>query len=308
MLLFRKVVGEVFNQLGGTLGVVSPVQHKIRVVCQHLKSCRPAYGVNPVLQRLRRDFPALLAQHLGGLNHHRCVSLLVGTQQRQSVGCPLIGKHLAFQAVKFRCNLRKVRCTERSFLFPADVSDHFLCFPALLIEHTVTALLDDPGLFPRNLGNAASQNLCVIQPDVHDYAHFRLFHNIGGVEPAAEPGFQHDDVTFFLRKPEKGARRHHLKSSGVVLRFLCRCPDSRGNLCQSLIADFLPVHLHPLVEAVQIGGGEKSRAIPRRLQHRSAHSRAASLAVGPGDMDAPQLFLRLAQGCEKPAEALQSPL
>ena len=135
----------------------------------------------------------------------------------------------------------------------------------------------------------------MVEADVHDDRGLGRFDDVGRVEAAAEADLQHDDIAFLLRVPQQRRGGHKLKLRRVIGHRVGRDLHERHIRCEHIVVDLLAVYLHALVEAPEIGRGEKAGAVARLAQHRGRHGRAAALAVGAGDVDEFQPLLRVAQ-------------
>ena len=104
-----EVVLKTFAQGGRALRIVSPVEHKPRIIrVQHLKSCRPCNGIKPRLHCLIVDIPPQLAQN-GYRFEHRCgIVQLMLAEKRNGVACTAIRKHLTVDRVKLNAYIVKV--------------------------------------------------------------------------------------------------------------------------------------------------------------------------------------------------------
>ena len=252
-----------------------------------------------MLHILLGQLPASAAQDLRRLNDHSGVFPLVGAQQGDGVGVSLVGKDLALKAVKLGLDGRKIRNGQCGARFGAAVPDDPGDALALLVQNTGAAGLDDPRLFGGDLFHRVPQNLGVVKADVHNDRDLRPGDDVCGVEPAAQTGLQHHDIAACLRIPQHGGGGHQLKFGGVVLHLLRRDTHPGDNVRQNFVSDLFPVDLHPLIEAVEIGGGKKPGFIASGLQHRGKHGGTAALAVGARNMDKLQPVLRVAQGVQQ---------
>ena len=144
----------------------------------------------------------------------------------------------------------------------------------------------------------------MVQADVHYHGDLRGVYHVGGVQPAPQARLQHGDIAALLLEPQQGRRRHQLKLRGVLLHGLRRRLYPGDYIRQGLVLYLLAVYLHALVEAEQIGGGEKPRFVAAALEHRGEKGGAAALAVGAGDM---YIFLTLL-GPAQPFQQLPHPL
>ena len=77
-------------------------------------------------------------------------------------------------------------------------------------------------------------------------------------------------------------------------------------LHQFFVRDLHTVHLNALIEAVDKRRGVQTCLIARSLQAGRHHGGSAALAVGACNMDEFQLFVRVAQRCQKGAGAGQA--
>ena len=260
-----------------------------------LKAAGPADGVDAVLHVALLQLPALTAQHLHHLQGGSGIFQLMPAQQGQGVQLPLVCKALAIETVKLAVDLVKVGNAQAGAQGGAALPHYVHHALLLLVKHAVTAGLDDSRLLGGDLFHRVPQDLGVVQADIHDHRGLRRSNDIGGVQPAAQSRLQHHNVALFLLKPQESGGGHHLKLRGVILHCVGGGLHQGHHLCQSLIPDGLAVDLHPLIEAGQIGGGEKAGAVAAAFHHRGEHGGAAALAVGAGNVDELQGILGAAQ-------------
>ena len=285
---------------------MAPVHDEGRLLAHQLKAGRPDRGVEPVLHGVAGDPPASGAQHLHRLQHHGGVAELMLPQQGQGVGLALIQEALPLQAVKLRRKPGEVRDAQAGAHLPGLLPEDLQHALPLLIGHRLAAGLEDPGLLGGDLLQGVPQHGGVIQADVHEHGSLGGSDDVGGVQPAAQAHLQHHDVTAPVGKPAQGRGGDELKLRGVVCHGLGQGAEPGHQLRQLPVRNLLPVHLHPLVKAEEIGGGVKPCAIARGLENRGQHGRAAPLAVGAGDVDEFQPVLgpaQLLQQLLRPAEA-----
>ena len=131
------------------------------------------------------------------------------------------------------------------------------------VQHRLAAGLDDAGLGGGDLLHGIAQIGHVIQTDVAQHGGLRCGDGVGGVELAAHAHLAHHDVALTPGKPCEGDGGHHLKLRGVVSHAVRQRPHLLRDGAQLFVGDGLTVHLHPLVEAEDVGRCVQSRAIPR---------------------------------------------
>jgi hypothetical protein len=73
-------------------------------------------------------------------------------------------------------------------------------------------------------------------------------------------------------------------------------PDQPGEVG---LRDHLPVDLDPLADVGQVRAGVQPDLVVVRLQHGRDHGAGAALALGAGDVDGPELLVRVAQLLEQ---------
>ena len=141
----------------------------------------------------------------------------------------------------------------------------------LLRDHRAHTRLEDTRLFTGDLLNRRTQPLRVIQRNRRDDGKRRARHDVGGVEPSAEPYFQDQDIGRTLGKGEKSRRRRDLEKSHDIAGVGVLNPRQVVHKCGlsdrcSLVAG--PGEFDPLMEANEMRGGVDVHASAGRLQHR----------------------------------------
>ncbi len=111
----------------------------------------------------------------------------------------------------------------------------------------------------------------------------RVFDDIGGIQPAAEPGLDQGEIGRFAGKGKKRRRRGNFE----------KC-DGRGTvgglaidqqLGEMIIADRASGGLDAFIETYQVGRGVDMGLEPSFLGHGLHEGDGRALAIGAGDMD-----------------------
>jgi hypothetical protein len=137
-----------------------------------------------------------------------------------------------------------------------------------------------------------------------DRGHAGLRDHVGRIEPAAESGFEQQDVGRLAREAEEGGRGGDLEigDRGPAVGRLASL-EQRG---QVGFGDRAAGQADALVKAHQVRRGVDLHALAGCLQHGAQEGERRALAVGAGDVDhRRQLFLGVAEACEQaldPAE------
>jgi len=153
--------------------------------------------------------------------------------------------------------------------------------------------LDDAGLLERDERQRMAQQLDMVVAQAGD-ARDRRVNDVGRIQPAAQPHFEHGPFDALLRKVLECQRGHYLERR-----------DARRRLDDGLAAlqqvDQLGLRHQPAVQAdalakgVQVRGGVQPRAIARSSQHRFDHRRRRAFALRARDVDAAEALMRPAQ-------------
>ena len=146
-----------------TLGVMATVNDEVGISASQLQPSRPLAVCQPTLDRLIRDLPSLLPQAPNNVQSGDRVIPLVFSQQRNTerTGIP-IGEHLPVQSNRLYLQGIRGRHGEGDRQFSADALHHFFSFPALVIQHTAAAGLQDAGLLLRDQRHRIAQLLGVL--------------------------------------------------------------------------------------------------------------------------------------------------
>ena len=165
--------------------------------------------------------------------------------------------------------------------------DHRQRLAHLAGDHRRHAALEDAGFFRGDLLDGIAEEIAMIDRHRRDDAHKRPLDHIGGVEPAAEPDFEKQDVGRVAREQQKRRR-------GLDLEYRDRRVAVPGfafgqRLGQRGIVDELAAAVaadaEALVETDQIGRGIDMHALAGRFQDRAHEGDGRAFAVGAGDMD-----------------------
>ena len=174
------------------------------------------------------------------------------------------------------------------------------------VAHHRAARLDDARLGGGNIGQRGAQLPDVVHTQRGDHGALRILDDVGGIQRAAQPHFQHHDVALFAGKIQHPQRGDDLELGGHIGHGVGGRLHPLHQLHQFFVRDLLPVHLNPLIEAVDEGRGEQAHPVPGCLQAGRQHGRRAALAVGARHMDEPELFVRVAQSGQQGAGAAQA--
>ena len=115
--------------------------------------------------------------------------------------------------------------------------------------------LEDTGLLSGNLLDRVAEEFGVVQGEARDHARERTLHDIGGVEPPAEPDFEQENIGPMPREQQKRRRRLDLKHGDRRVAVRAFAFDERAG--KFIVGDqFAAVRAadpEALVEAHQIG-------------------------------------------------------
>ena len=288
---------------------MASVYNKYRVPAQHLEPGGPAGRGNALPDGGVRDIPAPLPEDGHGLQHHGGVVELVASCQRNlQIGPWTIGEALSIQSEFTGHDLREVGTAQGRALLPASLRKDLVGIGVAAVADHRAAGLDDPGLGPGDVRHRGAQLLHVVQPHGGDHRRLRHVDDVGGVQLPAHAHLQHHDLAVFLPEILHGQGGYQLELRRGVLHGVGVGLDTFGQLRQGLVRDLPPVHLHPLVEAVDEGGGVEANPVTGVFQNRRQHGGGGALAVGTGDVDEFQPFVGIAQLSQKLLGPLQPQL
>ena len=203
-------------------------------------------------------------------------------------------EHLTFQASGNLSQTLEIRLFQRYISLGANPFKNRFHGRLATIDNSSAVFFENTGFGFCNFLQGIAQNFRMIQTDVGDHRSFGSFDHIGGIKSAAHPHFQHHDVAVFPQEIFKSNTADQLKFRGTFLHGLGQRLHIFGDGSQILIRDLYPIHLHPLVEAVDIRGGIQAGTVAGFSQDGSGHGSGAALAVGSGNVDELQLLLRIA--------------
>ena len=124
----------------------------------------------------------------------------------------------------------------------------------------------------------------MIQANVGNDSDFGSFDDISCIKGAAHTDFQDYDITLLAHEILKGNAAHQLELGGRFLHGIRQGFDIFCDSHQFFIRDLYTVHLHPLVEAVDIRRGVQASTVSGFAENRCCHSSGAAFTVGSGDM------------------------
>jgi len=171
--------------------------------------------------------------------------------------------------------------------------------PVSLIRHDSgengDAGFDDPRLFPGDFPDGVAEVGLMVEGDAGDDRSERS-DDVGGVEPAAHPRLPDDDVHARAGEDHRGKDGGEFKigegetAPGVGAR---RIGQLRRDRRVILFRNREPVDPEALPDVNQVGRGVESGGEPRAAQHAFEHGAHGALAVGSGDVEEGELFLRV---------------
>ena len=186
---------------------------------------------------------------------------------------------------------------------------HRLGFRPLPREYRRDAALQNPGLLGGDGFDGVAQEDLVIHVDGRDHGEHRLDY-IGRVQPPAQADFDHRRLDAQLAKQPERHGGDGLKVAGMRVEI-----ERPGGLMDHIerprklrLRHRDAVDLNTLGGFDQVGRGEQPGADARRPQARGDHGAGGTFAVGPGHVDHAVRLLRIAQGGENRADAVQAQL
>ena len=291
---------------------MSAIDDEQRLPGNDIKPSRPAYIPDSVPDILFGDLPALFYQRVNDRQHNRSVVKLMIPQQRQHQILALSAvKDLPLQRVPNQPQGFKIRLFQTDVFLRADPLKNRLHRGSTAVNHGMSILFEDPGLGFGNFFHGVAQVLRVIQTDVGDHRHLRRFNDIGGVQRAAHANLQNHNVAVFPAEKFKGNAGNQFKLRRGFLHGIRQGFYVFRHLRQLFIGDLHAVHLHPLMEAVDIGRGVEACPVTGFPQNGGSHRGGASLSVGSGNVDKFQFLLgvsHLFQQGLRPSQSGNAPL
>ena len=136
----------------------------------------------------------------------------------------------------------------------------------------------------------------------------RIFDNVGGIQSSAQADLQNDHVTTATVEILKRNSGNQLKLGRLVLHCIRNRANAGGDFCQGIVINVHSVYTHTLVKRNDIRRGIKACAIARMAEDTLQHSAGRALAVGPCNVDKPQVILRISKCFAQLCYALQARL
>ena len=274
---------------------------------QQFKAARPLHGLQSGADGAFRHVPAFGPQHPQGGDGHRRVAGLVAADE---------GQVHPVQPVKIKGDCVQISTVDLQFveihfgqgriLLCSHPPDDRIGLRDPAVAHHRAARLDDARLGGGNIGQRGAQLPDVVHTQRGDHGALRLLDDVGGIQRAAQPHFQHHDIALFAGKIQHPQRGDDLELGGHIGHGVGGRLHPLHQLHQFFVRDLLPVHLDPLVEPVDEGRGEQAHPVPGCLQAGRQHGRRAALAVGARHMDEAELLVGVAQRGQQGAGAAQA--
>ena len=165
-------------------------------------------------------------------------------------------------------------------------------------RHDWHAGFDDAGFFGGDFFEGVAEPLLMIEGDVGDDAGQRR-DDVGRIEPSAEAGFPNHEVAFLFAKKFQRHHRDDFKKrrvmvGGKLFQQRLQFRDEPDNL---VFGNKLPVELNPFAEGNQMWRGEQPDAQAGRAVNAFEHGAGRAFAIGAGDVDEAEFFLRITREC-----------
>ncbi|MPM21906.1 hypothetical protein SDC9_68356 [bioreactor metagenome] len=271
-------------------------QHQ-RVPLQHLEPPRPNDRVQTRPHgRFRYFISSVLSQYIHGVQRHGGIFILIVADQPQAQVSPVpIIQRLPVQSARTQHLRLRVRDPQSAAPLFAGPAHHSLHLRRLSGENHIRAGFDDAGFLSGDLFKSVSQHLRVLQGDVGDHRRIRRVDDVGGIQASAQTHLQNHHVAVFLLEIQKRHGGNPLKFRGRVRHFLSNRLHLLRKPGQFVIGDIRTVHLHPLVDAEEMGGRIKSRGISGAGQNLGQHGADGAFSIRTRHMDEPQLLLGIVQ-------------
>ena len=171
---------------------------------------------------------------------------------------------------------------------------------------------DDGGLFSGDGCQRGAQIGGVVQADSGDDGGDRGGNDVGGIQAAAHAHFDDGEIRRLFLEIKEGHGGFNLEARGLGMPV----PDhgfrrqadlfSHGN--QGGIGNGPAIQPDAFVEGFQGWGGVEAHPVTGAGQDGRGHGGGGALAVGAGDVDAPQVLLGIAQIMEEGADGFQPQL
>ena len=308
---------ELFGHVGDAVGVVPRVAYDERIFTQLL----PASRQRGDGRRIARPFEEGTA---GDRQRGLLVQEIDRRRGRQDIMALVIARkvevYLEFAVVAHAVHAEVLppfpatALLAREYLFGiddfrfvgrSDLLEHFVVAHIALADHDRDALLDDSGFFGCDLLERVAQQRRMLQPDVGDDAYDR-YDDIRGVESSAQSRFDHRDLDVALCEVVESQCRGHFEErqfqlDHLVVVFVHEVHDL-------LFGNHLAVDADAFGEILQVGRGEKPRAVAGLLQYRGDDMRYGTFAVRARHVDREEIALGVADVAAECGDALQSRL
>ena len=151
-------------------------------------------------------------------------------------------------------------------------------------------MLEDAGLFRRDMGQSGAKLGRVVEADAGDGGHVWTNH-VCAVQPAAKTGFDDRDVDLMIGKILKRDCGQHVEIGRRGLD-----PGDRGlhqpnQAGETSLRDHFAINDNSFPNINQMGAGVEADLVSIRLKHCGDHRASASLAFSSSNMDRTEMFL-----------------
>ena len=165
--------------------------------------------------------------------------------------------------------------------------------------------LGDSGFLGGDLLERAAEIGLMVEREAGDRGDQRAVDDVGRVEAAAEPDFEDQGVGgHALEREERRGRGDFEETRLHALGGVDHFGEERG---QCVVVDQRPGKPDALVEADEVGAGERVDAVPGGFERGAQEGAGRALAVGPRDMEhRRQAVVRIAETAEQGEDALEA--
>ena len=166
------------------------------------------------------------------------------------------------------------------------------------------AAAENPGLLAGDFAERVAEKRLMVEIDRRHHGGEGRFHDIGGVETAAEPDFDDGVVGGRFGEGEIGGAGRRLKIGEHVVAH--RRIDAPQRVDQRRVGNLFAGDDNALVEAHQMRGGVDVYGMSGGLKDRAQEGDGRALAVGAGDMkERRQRLLRIAETGQRRLDAVE---
>ena len=159
----------------------------------------------------------------------------------------------------------------------------------------------DAGYFFGDAVEGVAQQILVVDTDAGDADDLRG-NDVGAVQPSAQDGFDNGDIHLMIAEMQKRNGREDFKKGRPIVLPVCFFEDRMYPIQQIeklFSRDHPRIDHDPLMQTGHVRGGVKPDLVAVGLHHFGQHRGGGAFALGSGNVDAFDFFMRISKLLEQ---------